>query len=1550
MKTVLTIRKLSCLIFGIVLSFQQIIAQVNFSTSKLSGTSMNSPTSLQFGPDGKLYVASQGGSIYRYTVQKNGSNNYAVTQTEIINLVKQIKNHNDDGNLNTTVTSRQITGIFVSGTAAVPKLYVSSSDPRIGGAAGNSGALGDGDANLDTNSGILSLLTWNGSTWDKTDLVRGLPRSEENHAVNGIAVDASTNILYLNVGGHTNAGSPSVNFAKITEYALSACILKIDLNQINSMPVKGTGNEKYIYDLPTLDDPTRTNAGSFDVNDPFGGNDGRNQAKLIAGGPVQVFSAGFRNAYDLVITKTAGKQGRFYTVDNGANQGWGGHPDKEGTAQVTNKYITGEPGSFGSGPNDAQVNNLDNLQLVFKPGMSAPIYGGHPNPIRANPGGAGLFWKDASGEQFQLNPTPDWPPVPLGMADPIQADFRNPGANNGALATFNSSTNGITEYTATGFFGGAMTGNLLVASLDGSIRRIQLNTDGSQVTSNTVLATGFGKMPLDVVAQGDNDPFPGSFWVADYQTGSIHVFEAVGGSTVTPTPNSSTWQIENNSNAVVPDKRQENAFVEVSGKFYLLGGRGIKAVNVYNPVNKSWSTAAPIPNGKELHHFQAVNFNNKIYVINAFTGYYPVETAVPDIYIYDPANNSWTIKPNIVPTARRRGSCATVVYNNKIYLSGGIINGHNSGTVNWTDVYDPANDSWNTLANAPHLRDHIHGAVINGKMYIASGRRTSASTGNVFGDMEPTVDVYTFATNSWSTLPSSANLPTTRAGASCVAFNNNLYVIGGESLQSNAHNETASLDPNTNTWTKQAAMTTGRQGTQALVYNAKIYIAAGSFKQGGSDATQLSSMESLGSGTSTGTTCTGNNTSTTLDDDGDGYSNKDEADNGTDPCSSASKPNDNDNDKLSNLNDPDDDNDGILDVNDVFHIDASNGKNTTIPLNYPFLNGNPGTGLFGMGFTGLMSNGIDPDKLYDQTINGFIMGGAVGLATVPGGSGSASANTQKQAFQFGLMEDVNTAPFTVESALVSPFFNNVAVANLKDEQQGMYIGNGDQDNYIFVGITPNNGNPSIIVITEDGGVNTTSIYPVSGLFNGNLTVYLDVNPAAGTVQPKYKKTGDLTSTAVGPTLTVTGKLSVTLKGTQAVALGILASSKSGNSFASTWDYMSVYYNKPPTVVTSGTRINAGGPAVVVNGVSWIADNFYNSLEPINFPNTYSTTNTIANTTYPAIYQTERTSKSFFYNIPVTNGNYTVNLHFAEIYWTTPGSRIMNIDVENGQGMMTNFDLFAKVGSNNAYIQSFPITVADGFLTINLAAVTDQAKISGIEILTGSVTPPPPPPPTNTQQVVSYTLINAATDVDIRTLKNGDTLNFNTLPTKLLNIRANTNPAKVGSVIMNLTGTQNVNRTESGAPYALAGDINGNYSNWTPLVGAYTLTATPYSASGGGGSAGLPLTIKFIVGNFTIPGTSMASSLAGSMVVDQLNSSTIDALINPNPTIKSFRLQYRGQESATISVYTSGGILLETFQNINPNQVIDFGANWKIGLYYALIKTSKNAVVKKMVKQ
>jgi glucose/arabinose dehydrogenase len=177
---------------------------ISFGKSLLGGTSLTNPTALQFGPDGRLYVTQQNGTILIYTVSRSGPNAYVAAATQTITLVRDIPNHDDDGTPDPSVTGREVTGILVVGTAANPVIYVASSDPRIG--AGASGT----DSNLDTNSGILSRLTWNGSAWIKVDLVRGLPRSEENHATNGLVLNATGSVLYMAQGGNTNMGAPSL--------------------------------------------------------------------------------------------------------------------------------------------------------------------------------------------------------------------------------------------------------------------------------------------------------------------------------------------------------------------------------------------------------------------------------------------------------------------------------------------------------------------------------------------------------------------------------------------------------------------------------------------------------------------------------------------------------------------------------------------------------------------------------------------------------------------------------------------------------------------------------------------------------------------------------------------------------------------------------------------------------------------------------------------------------------------------------------------------------------------------------------------------------------------------------------------------------------------------------------------------------------------------------------------------------------------------------------------------------------------------------------------
>ncbi len=210
---------------------------------------------------------------------------------------------------------------------------------------------------------------------------------------------------------------------------------------------------------------------------------------------MQVFAPGFRNPYDILFTKS----GQMFSIDNGGNAGWGDFPEPDSAAGTCTNDLQ-EPGA----------SDRDGLHLI----TGAGYYAGHPNPTRANK-------SNTFGGQTPID----------GAANPVECDYRSSGAANGTgndagvLVTFGSSTNGLAEYTATNF-GGAMEGDLIAAGLDlDLIYRIQLisNTKATQSTMVSDASTGGG--PLDVIAQGDDDPFPGTIWYVDIYGGGIYVLE-----------------------------------------------------------------------------------------------------------------------------------------------------------------------------------------------------------------------------------------------------------------------------------------------------------------------------------------------------------------------------------------------------------------------------------------------------------------------------------------------------------------------------------------------------------------------------------------------------------------------------------------------------------------------------------------------------------------------------------------------------------------------------------------------------------------------------------------------------------------------------------------------------------------------------------------------------------------------------------------------------------------------------------------------------------------
>ncbi|RYZ49603.1 MAG: hypothetical protein EOO14_20410, partial [Chitinophagaceae bacterium] len=164
---------------------------------------------------------------------------------------------------------------------------------------------------------------------------------------------------------------------------------------------------------------------------------------------------------------------------------------------------------------------------------------------------------------------------------------------------------------------------------------------------------------------------------------------------------------------------------------------------------------------------------------------------------------------------------------------------------------------------------------------------------------------------------------------------------------------------------------------------------------------------------------------------------------------------------------------------------------------------------------------------------------------------------------------------------------------------------------------------------------------------------------------------------------------------------------------------------------------------------------------------------------------------------------------------------------------------ASIGTSSGVFSWTPAAAGNATFTVR---VTDNGNppMMDEEQITVSVSSATAP------VVNSFTLVNASNEQDLMTLTNNAVLNLGTLSSTALNVRANAGNA--ASVKMVLSGAQSKTIIENVVPFALYGDANGNYNAWTPVVGSYTLTATPYSATGAKGTAGAPLAINFTVTN------------------------------------------------------------------------------------------------------
>jgi CubicO group peptidase (beta-lactamase class C family) len=189
----------------------------------------------------------------------------------------------------------------------------------------------------------------------------------------------------------------------------------------------------------------------------------------------------------------------------------------------------------------------------------------------------------------------------------------------------------------------------------------------------------------------------------------------------------------------------------------------------------------------------------------------------------------------------------------------------------------------------------------------------------------------------------------------------------------------------------------------------------------------------------------------------------------------------------------------------------------------------------------------------------------------------------------------------------------------------------------------------------------------------------------------------------------------------------------------------------------------------------------------------------------------------------------------DCYWGAAYPKDMCLTAGSGINKMVvvpSLDLVATI--NGRLRTSMDAEVTRNFLAKLFAAVTGSYVTCDGRLVGTSPS----------LRMTGLTLINADTDRPIGALTDGMTLDLATLPTRRLNVRADPATAS-GSVRFGLDLQANY-RTESDAPYALAGDRSGDYNPWTPTLGTHTITATPHSGAAATGMAGTPMSVRFTV--------------------------------------------------------------------------------------------------------
>jgi N-acetylneuraminic acid mutarotase len=230
------------------------------------------------------------------------------------------------------------------------------------------------------------------------------------------------------------------------------------------------------------------------------------------------------------------------------------------------------------------------------------------------------------------------------------------------------------------------------------------------------------------------------------------------------------WSGEGGALPSMPAPRRAVGATLHNSLFYVTGGWNgqstqLAAVEVYDPVRRTWRTAAPLRSPRSQHHL--VSAAGSLWVVG---GWSAVEGLVPAVERFNTAQGTWEVV-TYLPTPRREPGVA--LWDGRIVVAGGFDGWSDADLDGYADVveaYDPRHNTWQRLASLNQPRRGLSLVTVEGDLYALGGY-----TAGLPGFLS-TVEQYDPDLDRWELLPWQL---APRTWAAAVEVDGDLVIAGG---------------------------------------------------------------------------------------------------------------------------------------------------------------------------------------------------------------------------------------------------------------------------------------------------------------------------------------------------------------------------------------------------------------------------------------------------------------------------------------------------------------------------------------------------------------------------------------------------------------------------------------------------------------------------------------------------------------------------------------------------------------------------------------------------